>query len=156
MHAMASLIGFIVLCLAVGAAGGAITSTSVDTWYAALEKPSFNPPNRVFGPVWTALYVLMAIAAWRVWRKRDAPPARPALGLWALQLALNLCWSIVFFGARMVGGALAEIVVLFIAIVATTALFWRVERVAGALMLPYAAWVAFAMVLNAAIWKLNS
>ena len=155
MRAMASLIGFILLGLAVGAAGGAITSTSVDTWYAALEKPSFNPPNWVFAPVWTTLYVLMAIAAWRVWRLRDTPPARPALGLWAVQLALNLCWSFVFFGARMVGGALAEIGVLFVAILATGALFWRVDRMAGALMVPYAAWVAFAMVLNAAIWRLN-
>jgi tryptophan-rich sensory protein len=151
----AALAGFLALCLAVGAAGGAVTATSVSTWYAALEKPPFNPPDRVFGPVWTALYVLMAVSAWRVWRLREAPAARLALGLWALQLALNLCWSIVFFGARLPGAALAEIAALFAAIVATAALSWRLDRVAGALLVPYAAWVAFAALLNAAIWRLN-
>ena len=151
-----ALAGFIVLCLAVGATGGAVTATSVGTWYAALEKPAFNPPDWVFAPVWTALYVMMAIGAWRVWLKAgEAPGARPALGLWSLQLALNLTWSFVFFGARLIGAALAEIVVLLAAIVATLVLFWRVDRAAGWLLVPYAAWVAFAAVLTAAIWRLN-
>ena len=124
-----ALAGFIVLCLAVGATGGAVTSTSVGTWYAALEKPAFNPPDWVFAPVWTTLYVMMALAAWRVWLRGDeAPAARPALGLWSLQLA---------------------------AIVATLVLFWRVDRAASLLLVPYAAWVAFAAVLTAAIWRLN-
>jgi tryptophan-rich sensory protein len=152
---IAALAGFIALCLGVAAAGGAITASSVTTWYAALAKPPFNPPDWVFGPVWTVLYVMMALAAWRVWRARAAPGARLALGAWALQLALNLCWSLVFFGARMIGAALAEILVLLAAIVVTTLLFWRIDRAAGALLFPYIAWVAFATVLNAALWRLN-
>lgn len=151
----AALLGFVVLCFAVAAAGGAVTATSVGTWYAGLAKPAFNPPDWVFGPVWTVLYVMMAVAAWRVWRRRAAPGARPALGAWAVQLALNLSWSFVFFGARMPGAALAEIAALLAAIVATLVLFRRIERLAGALLVPYVAWVAFAAVLNAAIWALN-
>jgi translocator protein len=151
----AALAAFVALCLAIGAAGRAVTATSVGTWYAALEKPAFNPPDWVFGPVWTVLYLMMAIAAWRIWRLGDTPGVRAALGLWALQLALNLCWSYVFFGARLVGAAAAEVSVLFIAIIATLALFWRHDRAAGLLLVPYAAWVAFAAVLNAAIWRLN-
>ena len=148
------LLGFVALCLAVAAAGGAVTASSVGTWYAGLAKPSFNPPNWVFGPVWTALYLMMAFAGWRVWRRRGGD-ARLALGAWALQLALNLCWSLLFFGARLIGAALVEIAVLFAAIVATALLFWRIDRVAGALLVPYAAWVAFAALLNAALWRLN-
>jgi tryptophan-rich sensory protein len=152
---IAALAGFVALCLAVAAAGGAITATSVNTWYAALAKPAFNPPGWVFGPVWTVLYLMMALAAWRVWRARAAPGARLALGAWALQLALNLSWSFIFFGARMIGAALAEILVLLAAIVLTAVLFWRIDRAAGALLVPYAAWVAFATALNAALWRLN-
>lgn len=155
MRNLLALAGFVALCLAVAAAGGAVTSTSVGTWYAALDKPAFNPPNWVFGPVWTLLYLMMALAAWRVWRLAGERGVRAALGLWALQLALNLTWSYVFFGARMIGAALAEIAVLLVAIIATLALFWRLDRIAGALLVPYAAWVAFAMVLNAALWRLN-
>ena len=109
----------------------------------------------MFAPVWTALYLMMAVAAWRVWRRRGAPGAHPALAMWALQLALNLCWSYVFFGLRLIGGALAEIAVLLAAILVTALLSWRIDRVAGALLAPYAAWVAFAALLNAALWRLN-
>lgn len=151
----AALVGFIVLCLAVAATGGAVTASSVGTWYAGLAKPAFNPPNWVFGPVWTTLYVLMAVAAWRVWRRRGEPGARPALGAWALQLALNLGWSFLFFGAQAIGAALAEIALLLAAIVATATLFWRIDRPAGALFVPYIAWVSFATALNAALWRLN-
>jgi len=151
-------VGFIVilaLCLAVSAVGGAVTAGSVGTWYPTLAKPAFNPPDWIFAPVWTALYFMMAIAAWRVWRRCGLRNAGWALSLFALQLGLNLAWSIVFFGMRAVGAALAEIVVLLLAILATTAVFWRRDRAAGMLFLPYAAWVAFAAVLNAAIWRLN-
>lgn len=151
----AALLGFVVLCLAVAAAGGAVTATSVETWYAGLAKPAFNPPNWVFAPVWTVLYLMMAFAGWRVWRRRRARDVRLALGAWALQLALNLGWSFVFFGARLIGAALAEIALLLAAVLATAVLFWRIERVAGALFFPYAAWVAFATALNAALWRLN-
>ena len=148
-------LGFIVilaLCLAVSAVGGAVTATSVGSWYPLLAKPAFNPPNWIFAPVWTALYFMMAIAAWRVWRRGGA---RRALSLFALQLALNLAWSIVFFGMHAVGAALLEILVLLLAILATTVVFWRSDRMAGLLFVPYAAWVAFAAILNAAIWQLN-
>lgn len=146
---------FLALCLAVSAIGGAVTATSVGTWYQTLLKPAFNPPNWIFAPVWTALYFMMAIAGWRVWRRDGLRQARWALSLFALQLALNLSWSIVFFGLRSIGAALVEIVVLLLAIVATMVVFWRRERVAGMLFIPYAAWVAFAAALNAALWQLN-
>ena len=155
MRETAALAGFVALCLAVAAAGGAATATSVTTWYAGLAKPAFNPPNWVFAPVWTALYLMIALAGWRVWRRRARAEARHALALWALQLALNLCWSLVFFGARMIGAALAEIAVLLAAILATAALSWRIDRTAALLLAPYAAWVAFATLLNAALWRLN-
>ena len=149
-----ALLAFVAICLAIGAIGGAVTSTSVDTWYRALRKPAFNPPDWVFGPVWTVLYVAMAVAAWRVWR-RPGPGVRPLLWLFAVQLALNLMWSIVFFGFRQIGMALVEIVVLLAVIAITAVAFWRVDEAAGLLFVPYVAWVGFATVLNAALWHLN-
>jgi len=146
---------FLALCLAVSALGAAATATSVGTWYRTLAKPLFNPPDWIFAPVWTALYFMMALAAWRVWRRDGLREARAALTLFALQLALNLAWSVLFFGMRAIGAALIEIVVLLVAILATTQVFWRRDRVAGMLFVPYAAWVAFAVVLNAALWRLN-
>lgn len=155
VRSLLALAAFVAVCLAVAAAGGAATATSVGTWYAGLAKPAFNPPAWVFGPVWTVLYVLIALAGWRVWRRREVRGARLALGAWAAQLALNLGWSLIFFGARMIGAALVEIVILLAAILATAALSWRVDRAAAALLAPYAAWVSFAAVLNAALWRLN-
>lgn len=147
---------FLALCFAVAAVGGAVTASSVGTWYAGLAKTAFNPPDAVFGPVWTMLYLMIAIAGWRVWLRRGERAVGPALGAWAIQLALNLGWSLIFFGARMIGVALAEIVVLLAVILLTTALFWRIDRLAGALFVPYAMWVGFATVLNAALWRLNA
>lgn len=152
------LAGFLALSFAVAAAGGAITATSVGGWYQGLAKPWFNPPDWVFGPVWTLLYAMIALAGWRVWRLRGwgaQGSFEPALLVWAVQLALNLCWSFVFFGARMIGAALVEIVVLLAAIGVTLRLFARIERFAAWLLAPYAAWVAFATLLNAALWRLN-
>ncbi len=152
---LAALAGFVLLCLAVAGLGGLATSSSVDTWYPTLVKPRFNPPDWIFGPVWTVLYLLMAIAAWRVWR---LPPSRPrsvALAAFGLQLALNLGWSVLFFGLQSPGAALVEIVLLLGAIAWTTRLFLRQDRVAGFLFVPYLLWVAFASVLNASIWLLN-
>ncbi len=146
---------FVALCLGIGALGAAVTQTSVDVWYAGLAKPSFNPPNEVFGPLWTLLYVLMGIAAWRVWRAADRETTRGPLTLFALQLALNLGWSVVFFGLQKIGSAVATIFVLDVAVVVTTLAFRPVDRLAGLLMLPYLAWVAFATVLNIAVWRLN-
>jgi len=152
---LVALAGFVALCFAVAAAGGAVTATSVETWYAGLAKPPFNPPDWVFGPVWTALYLMIAVAGWRVWRRRGESGAWLALGAWGVQLSLNLSWSMLFFGARMIGAALVEIAVLLAAILITAALFWRIDRIAGVLLVPYTAWVSFATVLNAALWRLN-
>ena len=153
---LTSAIISIVIALAVAAVGGLATASSVTTWYVGLHKPAFNPPNTVFAPVWTVLYVLMALAAWRIWRAGPAGGRRRvAIGLYAVQLALNLAWSLIFFGLRRPDLALVEIAVLLIAVLATTAVFWRRDRIAGLMLVPYAAWVAFASALNFAIWRLN-
>lgn len=145
----------VAIALAAGAIGGLATASSVATWYPSLNKPAFNPPNAVFGPVWTTLYILMAVAAWRVWRSGPAPGRRAALTLYGVQLALNLAWSLLFFGLRNPGLALGEVVLLLGSVVATATLFWRLDRPAGSMMIPYAAWVAFASLLNFEIWRLN-
>ncbi len=150
------LAGFVALCAAVSVIGGAVTATSVDTWYQALEKPAFNPPDWLFPVVWTALYIMIAVAGWRVWRSAPLDVTRRALAVFAVQLALNLAWSFVFFGFQSIGLALVEIVVLWLAIAANTILFWRLDRWAGALLVPYLVWVAYAAVLNAALWLLNA
>lgn len=121
-------------------------------WYAALEKPAWNPPAWVFGPAWTLLYTLMAIAAWLVW-KRDGWQ-RP-LWLYFTQLALNAAWTPIFFGARQPGWALLEIILLWIAILLTMVAFLRVSRPAGWLLAPYLAWVTFATALNFTLWRMN-
>lgn len=149
------LAGFVAVCLAVASLGGAVTGLSVDDWYQHLDKPPFNPPDWVFAPVWTTLYLLMGLAAWRVWRHRQSPGRRPALLLFTTQLCLNLLWSCLFFGLTAVGAALVEIIVLWGAIVATAIRFGRIEALAGWLMVPYVAWVSFAVALNGAIWWLN-
>jgi len=146
---------FVILCLAVSAIGGAITVTSVDTWYQALHKPPFNPPDWVFAPVWTTLYILMAIAGWRVWCHTQSEARRRALTVFVVQLGLNLGWSFLFFGLQRTGMALLEIVVLLLVIIANTVLFWRIDRLAGALFAPYVLWVAYASVLNMSLWLLN-
>ena len=146
---------FVALCLLVSAAGGVVTATSVDTWYQALAKPSFNPPDWVFAPVWTTLYFLMGVSGWRVWRRSASRATRGALALFGLQLFLNFAWSALFFGFQRIDLALIDIVILFVAIVANMILFWRIERLATLLLVPYAAWVVFAIVLNVSIWLLN-
>jgi len=148
-----ALLAFLLLTQAAGAAGGLVTYPQIAGWYAQLAKPSFNPPGWIFGPVWTTLYVLMAVAAWRVWRVAGLR-SRPMI-VFFVQLALNTAWSFIFFGAHAVGWALAEVAVLLLIIVWTAIAFVRRDRAAGLLMLPYVAWVSFATLLNAAIWKLN-
>jgi tryptophan-rich sensory protein len=142
--------------LAVGGLSGFATARGVANWYPTLSKPSFNPPAWIFGPVWTVLYIMMGVAAFLVWRKiLDTEGVKIALTVFAVQLALNGLWSILFFGMRAPGLALAEIILLWIAIGITTVLFWRVTPTAGALLLPYWGWVSFATVLNASLWWLN-
>ena len=149
------LLAFVALCLGISAIGGWITAGSVATWYRTLQKPFFNPPDWLFAPVWTVLYLMIAVAGWRVWRAHGFAGARSAMAAYATQLALNLAWSFLFFGGRMIDVALAEIVLLFAAIIVNAVLFWRIDRVAGWILAPYAAWVAFAGVLNLALWRLN-
>ena len=150
-----ALFAFIILCLAVSGIGGVITSTSVDTWYQALEKPPFNPPDWVFAPVWTALYILMGIAASRVWQLRSLKATRAAFAVFGFQLCLNLTWSFLFFGLQRIDLALLEIIILLCAIAINTIMFWRIERLAGLLLVPYSAWVTYATILNASLWLLN-
>lgn len=141
---------FLVLALGGGLASGFVAAPG--EWYAALAKPPFNPPAWVFAPVWTLLYVLIAIAGWRVWQ-RDRR-SRPML-LWWAQLALNFAWTPVFFGAHAIGLALFVILMLLAAILGFIATAWQRDRPAAWLFAPYAAWVAFAAVLNGSIWLLN-
>ena len=142
--------------LAAGGLGGIATAGAIPTWYRTLNKPPWNPPGAVFGPVWTLLYILMGVALFLVWRRGWATPGvQPAVLLFAAQLVFNLLWSVVFFGLHSPGGALVNIAILWLLIVATIVAFFRLDAWSGVLMLPYIAWVTFASVLNATIWSLN-
>jgi tryptophan-rich sensory protein len=147
---------FVVGCELVGIAGALTTATGEGSWYQALAKPPFNPPGWVFGPVWTVLYALMGLAAFRVWRagteRRDV---RVALGLFAAQLVLNGIWTPVFFGAESIVGGAVVIVALLVLLAFTVRAFFGVARAAGWLLVPYLLWVAFAAALNLSIWWLN-
>ena len=142
--------------LVVGGISGLLTSGQIATWYRTLDRPDWNPPDWVFGPVWTTLYLVMGVALRSAVRAPSREGARAvAVGLFALQLALNFGWSWIFFVEHELGLALAEIVALWLAIAATAAAFARLRPVAGALLLPYLAWVTFATALTGAIWQLN-
>lgn len=150
------LVVSIVACLAAGAIGSIFTRQTITTWYATLEKPAFQPPNWLFAPVWTLLYVLMGVAAFLVWRKGlENRQVKIALIAFLIQLVLNALWSVVFFGLESPVYGLIVIAVLWAAILFTTLSFYRISRVAGGLMLPYLLWVTFAAVLNESIWLLN-
>lgn len=149
----------LVLCIAIPVAIGAITgigtASGVDTWFKILDKPSFNPPNSVFAPVWTVLYVLMGISLYLIWKSPEGKTRGNALTIFVIQLLLNFSWSFIFFYFRQTGWALAEIVVLWFCIIAMLTLFYRVSKTAAFLQMPYLLWVSFATALNAAIWRLN-
>lgn len=151
----AALAGFLVATFLAGAIGSAATFPNVATWYPTLIRPTWTPPNTWFGPVWTCLYVAMAVAAWRVWRKQPAPDARRTLVFYGAQLVLNALWSVLFFGLRRPDLALAEIVVFWMLLVFLLVRFWRADRAAGVLWAPYVAWVSFASALNGALWWMN-
>lgn len=154
-HPWIGLIVLLVVCFAAAGIGGAATTSKIPGWYAALTKPSWNPPNWIFGPVWSALYCCMAVAAWLVWRQHGLAGARLPLALFSVQLFLNVLWSCLFFGLQNPGLAFAEVLLLWASIAATMVLFWRRSAVAGILFVPYLAWVSFASVLNFTIWQLN-
>ena len=126
-----------------------------DEWYRSLKKPTWNPPNSIFGPVWTVLYLLMAAAAWLVWRKYGFGGASVALILFVVQLALNAGWTWLFFGRHQIRSAFMDILILWMVILMTLILFWRLEPLAGIFLTSYLAWVSFAAVLNGTIWRLN-
>jgi translocator protein len=128
---------------------------STDGWYAELNKPTWNPPGWIFGPVWTLLYIMMAVAAWRVWLRGGWEKQRWPLTLFLIQWALNALWTPLFFGLHLLGWAFAEILVLLACILLTIRAFRPVDRTAAWLLVPYAAWVAFASVLNFTIWRMN-
>jgi len=150
------LVVSLVACLAAGALGSVFTRSAISTWYATLAKPAFTPPNWLFAPVWTALYILMGVAAFLVWRKGSGDrQVRIALIVFLVQLVLNALWSFVFFGLHSPLGGLIVISTLWAAILVTAVLFYRVSRVASVLLWPYLIWVSFAAVLNGSIWMLN-
>lgn len=151
----AMLLVFVAVCFAAAGLGASSTATSVNGWYQTLNRPDWNPPDWVFGPVWTVLYLMMAIAAWCVWRSTSWRRSGSALGWWAVQLALNSLWSIVFFGMRRPGWAFAEIVLLWMAIAITIRGFLRHSVAAALLLLPYLLWTTFAAVLNFVVWQMN-
>ncbi len=148
------LVGWLALSFAASAIG-AVASLQAQAYYGTLAQPAWAPPSWLFGPVWTALYAMMAIAAWLVWREGGFRVNRVALALFLIQLALNALWSWLFFAFHLGAVAFADIVVLWLVIVATLVAFWRARPLAGALLVPYVLWVSFAAALNYAIWQLN-
>lgn len=146
----------VLVVLILGASGGILTAGSIQGWYDGLTKPPGTPPNAVFGPVWSVLYVLIGLALARIWHLAPpGPEKRRALAVFAVQMLLNLAWTPLFFGAHLVGAALIEIVALWITILATVILFRRIDGVSCWMLLPYLLWVSYASYLNAGFWWLN-
>ena len=153
---MIKLIIAILIPLIIGAISGFFTSEAVTGWYAAIQKPSFNPPNGIFAPVWTTLYIMMGIALYLVWKQeRNTKIWRQALFLFGLQLFLNFCWSLIFFKLEQPGWALVEMLCLWISILLTIIWFSKLSKVSAWLLVPYICWVSFAALLNYEIWRLN-
>ena len=150
---------FVLVCLMAGAIGSVFTFQSIPTWYATLNKPSFSPPNWVFGPVWTMLYILMGVAAYLVYRERagknKAKEANAALVFFGVQLALNILWSLLFFGLHSPLYGLICIILLWLAIAVTIVKFYKISKTGGLLLVPYLLWVSFASVLNFYVWTMN-
>ena len=146
----------VVICLAIGGVSGYFTASEIPTWYVTLNKPSFNPPNWIFAPVWTTLYFLMGISFWLVWKSNAAAAIKnKAITYFIIQLILNFFWSIIFFSFHQLGIALAEIIILWIFILLSFMAFYPISKPAAYLLLPYLLWVSFATILNFSIWKLN-
>jgi tryptophan-rich sensory protein len=150
------LIVSIAICFLAAAIGGFSTTMSVDSsWFDELKKPSWNPPNWLFGPVWSILYLMMSISAWLVWKQAGLTKAKGSLAWFTFHLLLNVLWSVFFFGLRQPGWAAIEIVLLWVSIVISIVLFFRHSKLAASLLVPYLAWVTFATALNWTIWSLN-
>jgi len=149
------LIVSLIICQLAGVIGSLFTASSIPTWYAALNKPSFNPPNWIFAPVWIFLYILMGISFYLIWRKSDIPNFGLLMSVFIFQLVLNAFWTIIFFGLKSPLYAFIEIVVLWVSILYCIITFYRVSKTASVLLIPYLLWVSFAAVLNFSLWKLN-
>jgi len=145
----------ILIVFSFGFIGSLFTSSSIVSWYAFINKPLFSPPNWIFAPVWTLLYILMGISAFLIWKKRDNLKTKQALIFYGIQLVLNAFWSIIFFGMHNPGLALLEIIILWIFILITLIKFYKINKTAGVLFIPYLLWVSFASILNYAVWILN-
>ncbi|HET6428529.1 MAG TPA: TspO/MBR family protein [Phycisphaerae bacterium] len=154
-NGMALVIALLV-CYGAAALAGRLSAGAGGGWYAGLAKPSWTPPSWVFGPVWTLLYGMMAVAVWLVWLGRRRRGVAAPMALFAVQLTLNAVWSPLFFGLHRPGSALVDLVLLWLALAATVWLFLRRRPAAGALLVPYLLWVSFAFALNFAIWRLNA
>lgn len=157
MNKITRILTVVVTCLAIGYFSGIVTRSSIATWYPTLIKPSFNPPNWIFAPVWSMLYVMMGVAAGLVWSKieSDKEAVKKALVVFAIQLALNALWSYLFFGLHNPLLAGLEIIILWLMIYETYIQFVKINKIAGYLLIPYLLWVSFATVLNGSIWWLN-
>jgi benzodiazapine receptor len=143
-------------CLLTGFLGSLATRSSIESWYSQLSRPSFTPPDWTFGVVWPALYVIMGISAFLIWNKGlERSKVKTALGIFVVQLLLNGLWTPIFFSLHLIGLALVEIVILWVAILLTILSFWRVSRIASLLLLPYILWVSFAVFLNTSLFILN-
>jgi len=146
----------VLICLGVGFAGSFFTAPAIDNWYAQLEKPAFNPPNWLFAPVWTLLYITMGISAALIWNiGLDSKAVKIALTVFVFQLILNFLWTPLFFGLHLIAAALAEIIVLLAALAVTIYHFSRLSKTAALLLVPYLLWTSFAALLNAGLWSLN-
>ncbi|OMQ08439.1 TspO/MBR family protein [[Flexibacter] sp. ATCC 35103] len=157
MNKVTKIVISLIICLMVGYSASVVTRPSVESWYPTIIKPAFNPPNWIFMPVWTLLYILMAVAAGLVWDKikEQNEEVKKALGFFLIQLTLNAIWSYIFFGLKNPMLALIEIALLWLMIYETYLKFIKINKTAGYLLIPYMAWVAFAGILNASIWWLN-
>ncbi len=149
------LVVAVVVCYGAALLGNLATMPQIPTWYAGIAKPPWTPPDWLFGPVWSLLYAMMAVAAWLIWRQSDWKTAKSPLLWFAAQLILNSLWSILFFGMQKPAWSMVEVFFLWLAILMTVRAFWPVSRVAAGLLIPYLLWVSFASVLNVAIWQLN-
>jgi tryptophan-rich sensory protein len=155
MNNIFKLVLALVFTVGFGSLGAIFTVAEIPTWYQTLIKPSFNPPNWLFGPVWTLLYTLMGIALWLVWKKPSTTDRNWAIGIFMIQFVLNFLWSIIFFKYHLLGWALLEILLMWIFILLTILFFWQHSKPASILLFPYLFWVSFATILNAAIFRLN-
>jgi tryptophan-rich sensory protein len=145
----------LLLPLSVGAIAGMFTSQAVPTWYASLNRPSFSPPNWVFGPVWTTLYILLGISFFLIWKESSSKLRNLAIIVFAIQMLLNFAWSFIFFYFNLIGAALIEIILLWISIAFMIYLFHKIKPLAAYLNIPYLLWVSFATILNAGYYFIN-